>query len=54
MDLRLGRPVTLFVSFVLYGTALSVAPRLLRSRAEEDELPPILEPQRERAMARES
>jgi hypothetical protein len=35
MDLRHGRAVTLFVSFVLYGTVLSVAPRLLRSRSAE-------------------
>jgi len=33
MDLRYGAPAALFVSFVLYGAALSVAPRLLRSRA---------------------
>jgi hypothetical protein len=32
MDLRHGAPGALFVSFVLYGAALSVAPRLLRSR----------------------
>lgn len=32
MDLRHGAPGALFVSFVLYGAALSIAPRLLRSR----------------------
>jgi len=35
MDLRYGAPAALFVSFVLYGAALSVAPRLLRSRKKE-------------------
>ncbi len=33
MDLPQGRPAALFVSFVLYGAALSLAPRLLRSRS---------------------
>jgi hypothetical protein len=32
MDLPEGRPAALFVSFVLYGAALSLAPRLLRPR----------------------
>jgi hypothetical protein len=29
-DLRLGRPLTLFISFALFGVALIIAPRLLR------------------------
>jgi hypothetical protein len=29
-DLRKGRPATLFISFVLYGIALILAPRLAR------------------------
>jgi len=31
IDLRLGRPQTLFAALALYGVALIVAPRLLRS-----------------------
>ncbi len=30
-DLRLGRPVTLFLTFAVYGAALILAPRLLRA-----------------------
>lgn len=33
-DLRMGRPVTLFVSLAVYGGALILAPRLLRRRSE--------------------
>jgi hypothetical protein len=31
-DLRMGRPVTLFVSLAVYGGVLILAPRLLRKR----------------------
>jgi hypothetical protein len=31
-DLRRGRPATLFLSFVLYGAALILAPRIARRR----------------------
>jgi hypothetical protein len=34
MDLRVGRPVTLFASFVIYGMVLSLAPRLVRKDRE--------------------
>jgi hypothetical protein len=33
MDLRQGKPTALFLSFVVYGAALSLVPRLLRSRS---------------------
>lgn len=35
-DLTAGRPGTLFLSFVLYGSALILAPRLLRHAADEE------------------
>ena len=35
-DLTAGRPGTLFLSFVLYGSALILAPRLLRRPTEEE------------------
>lgn len=38
-DLRVGTPGTLFVSFVLYGTALLLAPRLRRAARSMDAAP---------------
>ena len=39
MDLRHGGPTALFLSFVFYGAALSMAPRLLRPPARAGEAP---------------
>lgn len=39
-DLAAGRPGTLFLSFVLYGSALILAPRLLRRSAADEAEPP--------------
>jgi hypothetical protein len=36
-DLRLGRPLSLFISFAFFGVALIVAPRWLRKPATEEE-----------------